>query len=56
MTAISSFKPRDYQIDGVFDALRNNRRLIISPTGSGKSLMIYVLHVIMWVEKEEYCL
>ena len=43
MTAISSFKPRDYQIDGVFDALRNNRRLIISPTGSGKSLMIYAV-------------
>ena len=43
MTAISSHKPRDYQIDGVFDALRNNRRLIISPTGSGKSLMIYAV-------------
>ena len=43
MTAISSFKPRDYQIDGVYDALRNNRRLIISPTGSGKSLMIYAV-------------
>ena len=43
MTAISSFKPRDYQIDGVFDALRNNRRLIISPTGSGKALMIYAV-------------
>ena len=43
MTAISSFKPRDYQIDGVYDALTNNRRLIISPTGSGKSLMIYAV-------------
>ena len=41
MTAISSFKPRDYQIDGVFDALRNNRRLIISPSGSCKSLKSY---------------
>ena len=43
MTAISSFKPRDYQIDGVYDALKYNRRLIISPTGSGKSLMIYAV-------------
>ena len=41
MTAISKYKPRDYQIDGVYDALKHNRRLIISPTASGKSLMIY---------------
>ncbi len=41
MTAISRHKPRDYQIKGVYDALRHNRRLIISPTASGKSLMIY---------------
>ena len=31
MTAISSHTPRDYQIAGVYDALRNNRKLIISP-------------------------
>jgi len=43
MSAISSFKPRDYQVDGVYDALKYNRRLIISPTGSGKSLMIYAV-------------
>ena len=43
MAAISSFKPRDYQIQGVYDALKFNRRLIISPTGSGKSLMIYAV-------------
>ncbi len=43
MTAISSVKPRDYQLDGVYDALKHNRRLIVSPTGSGKSLMIYAL-------------
>ena len=33
MTAISSHKPRDYQIDGVFDALRNNRRRLYHPLG-----------------------
>ena len=43
MTAISKHKPRDYQIDGVYDALRNNRKLLVSPTASGKSLMIYAI-------------
>ena len=41
MTSISRYKPRDYQIEGVYDALRHNRKLLISPTASGKSLMIY---------------
>jgi len=41
MGYISKYKPRDYQIEGVYDALKCNRRLIISPTASGKSLMIY---------------
>jgi len=35
--------PRDYQIDGFVHAVRNNRCLLLSPTGSGKSLMIYML-------------
>jgi len=43
MTAISTHKPREYQIDGVYEALKYNRKLIISPTGSGKSLMIYAV-------------
>ena len=43
MIAISKHKPRDYQIDGVYDALRNNRKLLVSPTASGKSLMIYAI-------------
>ena len=43
LKAISKYKARDYQIEGVFDALQKNRRLIISPTGSGKSLMIYAI-------------
>ena len=41
--SITNFKPRDYQIDAVYDALRYNRKLLISPTASGKSLMIYAL-------------
>ncbi len=39
--SITKIKPRDYQVRGVCDALKHNRRLLISPTASGKSLMIY---------------
>jgi superfamily II DNA or RNA helicase len=52
MTAISKHSPRDYQIEGVYDALRHNRRLLISPTASGKSLMIYSV-VRYYVEKQQ---
>jgi superfamily II DNA or RNA helicase len=41
MKSICSHEPRDYQIQGVYDALKYKRKLIISPTASGKSLMIY---------------
>jgi superfamily II DNA or RNA helicase len=41
MHSICSHSPRDYQVEGVYDALRHNRKLLISPTASGKSLMIY---------------
>ena len=43
MIRISKYKPRKYQIDAVYDALRYNRKLLISPTASGKSLMIYAV-------------
>jgi len=52
MTAISKYQPRAYQIDGVYDALRHNRKLLISPTASGKSLMIYSI-VRYFVEKKK---
>ena len=41
MASITPLKPRDYQIEAVSDALRYNRKLLISPTASGKSFMIY---------------
>lgn len=41
INSISKLSPRDYQIEGVYDALKHNRKLLISPTGSGKSFMIY---------------
>ena len=36
-------KVRDYQYKGIYEALRHKRKLLLSPTGSGKSLMIYTL-------------
>ena len=36
-------KVRDYQYMAIYEALRFKRRLLLSPTASGKSLMIYSL-------------
>ena len=38
-----SLKVRDYQINAVHHALSRNRALLVSPTASGKSLIIYSL-------------
>ena len=43
MEKISSVKPRHYQVETVFHALKEHRKTILSPTGSGKSLMIYAI-------------
>jgi superfamily II DNA or RNA helicase len=51
MKSISRHEPRDYQVNAVYDALRYNRKLLISPTASGKSLMIYSI-VRYFVEKD----
>jgi superfamily II DNA or RNA helicase len=37
----SNFELRDYQVDAVYQALRHNRKLLVSPTSSGKSMCIY---------------
>jgi superfamily II DNA or RNA helicase len=52
MKSICNHSPREYQIEGVYDALKYNRKLLISPTASGKSLMIYSL-VRYYVDKEK---
>ena len=52
MTSISRYSPREYQVEGVYDALKHNRRLLISPTASGKSLMIYSI-VRYYVERQQ---
>ena len=38
-----NIKPRDYQVNAVEHAIRTNRALLLSPTASGKSLIIYIL-------------
>jgi superfamily II DNA or RNA helicase len=52
MSSICSHSPRKYQIEGVYDALKHNRKLLISPTASGKSLMIYSL-VRYYVDRQQ---
>lgn len=37
------FKPRDYQKIGFYYSLRDQRKVLVSATGSGKSLMIYLI-------------
>ena len=37
------FRARDYQIDAIHKVIESNRGLILSPTGSGKSFIIYAL-------------
>lgn len=36
-------EPRDYQIEAFIHAIRNKRTLLLSPTASGKSLIIYLI-------------
>jgi len=35
--------PRDYQLDAFVHAIRSRRRIVLSPTGSGKSLLLYLV-------------
>lgn len=37
------FEPRDYQYQAAVHGLRNKRALLVSPTASGKSLIIYII-------------
>ena len=38
-----TFQPRDYQLDAFVHAVRERRSLLLSPTASGKSFIIYLL-------------
>lgn len=37
------YKARDYQYDAITHAIKNKRCILVSPTGSGKSFIIYIL-------------
>ncbi|CAB4141186.1 SSL2 DNA or RNA helicases of superfamily II [uncultured Caudovirales phage] len=37
------FEARDYQVEAIQHSIKNHRALLLSPTGSGKSLIIYAL-------------
>lgn len=39
----TKFSPRDYQLDSFVHLVRNNRGLLVSPTASGKSFIIWLL-------------
>lgn len=41
LKSITKFEHRDYQIDAVKEAIEKERLLLLSPTASGKSLIIY---------------
>jgi superfamily II DNA or RNA helicase len=43
LSSITALTPRSYQIEAVHDALKYNRKILLSPTASGKSLMIYAV-------------
>jgi len=38
-----NIEPRDYQLDAFVHAIRSRRSLLLSPTASGKSLIIYLI-------------
>ena len=44
------FEPRDYQLEAVESTLKYGRQLLLSPTASGKSLIIYLL--LRWYNKK----
>jgi superfamily II DNA or RNA helicase len=46
------FEPRDYQIKSFVQAIRNRKILILSPTASGKSLILYL--IIRWLQESDY--
>lgn len=43
--------PRDYQFESVLKCIKSKRRLLLSPTSSGKSLIIYLIG--SWYKREK---
>lgn len=51
-----TLEPRDYQISAFVHALRNKRTLLLSPTASGKSFIIFLLICYVLSKVERKCL
>jgi superfamily II DNA or RNA helicase len=50
------FEPRDYQLDAVEHGLRTRSGLLVSPTASGKSMIIYLLMRYFLEHNNDKCL
>ena len=50
------FEPRDYQLAAVEHGLRTRSGLLVSPTASGKSMIIYLLMRYFLMNNEDKCL
>lgn len=48
--------PKDYQIEAVYEALTNRRLTLSMPTGSGKSLTIYIIMRWLMAHDKRICL
>lgn len=46
------YEVRDYQLKSFVHAIRNKRILLLSPTASGKSLVLYL--ILRWLQKSNY--
>lgn len=53
---LKGFKTRDYQLDAFVYAIRNRRALMLSPTASGKSFIIFVTMMYALSQTEGKCL
>lgn len=48
--------PRDYQVEAFIHAITNRRALLLSPTASGKSLIIFLITMFVMSKTEGKCL
>lgn len=46
------YEVRDYQLKSFVHAIRNKRMLLVSPTASGKSLILYL--IVRWIQESGY--
>lgn len=49
-------EPRDYQLEAFVHAIRSRRALLLSPTASGKSLIIFMIMMYLLTKTKKRCL